>query len=329
MSDRTRDRDRRPPVPAGFDTWSHGDHPAATRIAKGLVVPAARPGFALSPTAKLFVIGPWFAREMEAALVGSGVQIGSRDPRSTLAELRSNPSKGLLNKYNPAAIRQEIDWAAGKEHFPREFFVPFGANHLDPSLSERAAPGDIDAVAGRREAITDYFAQAFKADLVVIVVGTTETWFDRRTRLALNGPPLRFLYRADPERFRFRPLRQEEVLAHLRAVCTVLRDQNRKQKIVLAVSPVPIERTYGPEDIIVANQMAKSVLHSAVTEVAASTPSVDYFPCFEAVTTSDSSRAWHDNRRTVRPEMMRAVIDAFRERYGLILNAGSPTAGRA
>lgn len=329
MSDRSRDRGRRPPVPAGFDTWSLGENRASARIARGLVVPAARPGFALSPEARLFHIGPGFARGIEGALAATGVQTLSLDPQARLPEIRSNPVEGLLNKTNPLSIRQELDWAAGRESVPRELMVAHGASHVDPSLHDRAAPGQIDALMRRRAAVSGYFARAFRADLAVLVLETTETWFDRRTKLALNGPPLRRVYRADPERFSFRTLQFEEVLAHLKAACAVLRDRNARGKIVLAVSPVPLERTYGPEDVIVASQAAKSTLHAAAVQVAAGNPAVDYFPAYEAVLSSDPARAWEEDRRTVRAEMMAAIVEAFRERYGLMLTAESPTAGHA
>lgn len=329
MSDRSGHRGRRPPVPEGFDTWSVGEHKASARIARGLVVPAARPGFALSPGAQVFHIGPWFARELEAGLAARGVQTLSRQPRSRTAEIRTNATQGLLNKYHPLAIRQELDWASGREEFPREFLVGLGANHVDPSLHERAAPGEIEAILQRREAITAYFARVFRADLAVITLSTTETWFDRKTRLALNGPPLRRLYRADPDRFKFRPTQFDEALAHTKAICGVLRDENPRQKVVLAVSPIPLDRTYGPEDVIVANQTAKSILHAVAVQVAAAMPAVDYFPCYEAVTTSDPARAWMPDRRRVREEMMAAIVEAFQDRYGLMLTAESPTAGRA
>ncbi|MEO1599093.1 MAG: GSCFA domain-containing protein [Pseudomonadota bacterium] len=329
MSDRRRERGRRPPVQAGFDSWSQGEHKASARIARGIVVPAARPGFTLSPNARVFHIGSRFARGMETDLAAAGVQTLSRDPSAALAVLRSNPTRGLLNKYNPVAIRQELDWASGIEDFPREFLLSHGGAYVDPGLHELAPAGDMNTIMRRREGVSAYFARAFRADLVVITLSTTEVWFDRRTRLALNGPPLKRIYRTDPDRFSFRPVLFEEVLAHLKAACSVLNGENPKLKIVIAVSPVPLERTYGPEDIIVATQTAKSTLHAAATQVAAATPSVDYFPCYEAVSTSDPARAWESDRRTVRPEMMRALTAAFIERYGLMLTPESPTAGRA
>ncbi len=314
---------------AGYDSWSQGVHNARGRIAQGLVVPVGRPSFRLSPEARVFHIGPWLARQLEVALSSAGCQATSLDPTSPLPAIRTNPAKGLLNKFTPASVQQELDWAAGEAEFPREVLIPLADAWADPTLTERAPLGALEIVTERRDAISAYFARAFAADLVVITLDTTETWFDRKTRIALNGPPLLRAYRAEPDRFLYRRVGYDEVSAHLKAIFTLLRKRNARQKIVLAVSPVPLERTYATEDVIVASQTAKSTLHAAATQMAASAEEIDYFPAYEAVTNSDPVRVWQPDRRSIRDEMVGALTAAFIDRYGLVLAADSKTAGNA
>lgn len=312
----------------GFESWSKGPNAASGRIAQGMVVPHFVPGFRLTPQARVFVVGPWFARKLEQALTGAGVRVTSRDLQAALREVRENPKRGHLNKYNPLAVAQELDWAAGQD-FPREGLMPAGDALVDPFLHERAAHGGAEALMRRRREIAAYFARAFAADLVVIVLGNIETWFDRRTKLALNNPPLQRVFDTDPERFSLRRLETGEVSASLKRIVQRLKGQNAKQKVILTVSPMPLERTYGPEDVIVANMAGKSTLHAAATECAGAHPQVDYFPAYEAVMTSDPARAWNEDRRTVRDEMVAAITRSFVDRYGLFLAADSQTVGRA
>lgn len=321
---------RRPPRPeAGFESWSQGANNARARIAEGVVVPQGAARFRLGPEARVFVIGPWFGRAIEAGLGRLGVRVTSVDPDSPLVEIRRNPALGLLDQTNPATIRQELDWAAGRIAFQREALIPFGDLFVDPHLHERAPHGAADGLMARRAAIGAHFAGAFAADLVVLVLDTVEAWFDRRSRLALYGPPLQRLYDAEPDRFGYRRLAFEECQAHLRAATALLHRRNPRQKVVLVVSPVPLERTFGKEDVIVANQIAKSTLHAAATAIAAAAEAIDYFPAYEAVVTSDPARAWMADRRSVQDGMMRAVTRAFVERYGLRLAPDSRTAGTA
>lgn len=314
---------------AGFDSWSQGPNNARSRIARGLVVPEGDPRFRLTPEARAFHIGPAFVRALARGMRLAGVQMPSLEPSPGLVDTDRGAGRALLDKTNPPAIRQELDWAAGVSEYPREALMPCGDTLVDPCLHEFAAQGPVGALMARRQRVAAHFARAFSADVLLIGLETTETWFDRRTRLALHGPPLQRVYDTEPDRFSLRRLAHDEVLAHLKAVAALLRRRNARQKIVLLVSPVPLERTFGQEDVIVANQIAKSTLHAAAAHFAASQPGVDYFPAYEAVLASDPTRAWHPDRRSIRDEMHAAIVKALLERYGLALAPDSRTAGTA
>jgi GSCFA family len=53
-------------------------------------------------------------------------------------------------------------------------------------------------------------------------------------------------------------------------------------KIILTVSPVPLQATFTASDCIVANEVSKSALRVAAEQLAKH-PSVDYFPSYEIV----------------------------------------------
>jgi hypothetical protein len=54
-------------------------------------------------------------------------------------------------------------------------------------------------------------------------------------------------------------------------------------KILLTVSPVPLETTYSGKDCAVANTYSKSVLVVAANNISQLCPEVDYFPGYEIV----------------------------------------------
>jgi hypothetical protein len=313
----------------GFDSWSQGANNARLRIARGLVVPEGEPRFRLTPQARVFHLGGAFARGFAAALRRIGVQVTSLDPGPNLADPAKGPGLAILDKTTPPAIRQELDWAAEVSEFPREALMPLGDVLVDPCLHERAPKGAPGSLMARRARVAAHFARVFAADLAVLALETTETWFDRRTKLALHGPPLQKVFDADPERFSVRRLGHDEVLAHLKAICGLLRREAPRLRVVLVVSPVPLERTFGAEDVIVANQIAKSTLHAATTHLAPTQEGLDYFPAYEAAITSDPARIWEADRRSPRPEMLEALAQTFVERYGLHLAPDSRTAGTA
>jgi hypothetical protein len=313
---------------SGFDRWSRGHGNARARLSTGLVVPESRIGFSLTPETRVFALGACFARRLEAALLDAGIRVTSVAPESSTMEIRTTLRHGLLNQDSPNAILQELEWASGKA-FPIGALLPFGDEWVDPFLRDRAPTGNQAAVMARRNAIGAFTARAFKAEVVLIALGHTEVWYDGRTKQALNGPPHPRVYEADRDRFGIRRIDYEEVFATLRSICQLLKRRNARQRIVLTVSPVPMERTFSGEDIIVANMTAKTTLHAAATAIANTFNDVDYFPCFEAVMASDPARAWMSDRRNVTPELVSRLVAAFIDRYGLRLSRETRTEGTA
>lgn len=324
-SDPTDPRQRRRPR---NDRWSDGRGAAVARIAHGLVVPETDRPFRLTPEARVFCLGCCFARSFGAALAAAGARVTSlAAPKVALGDGAPGPAT-LADRRDPVSIRQELDWAAGNP-LPEAALLPSGDLWIDPFLADGAAEGTRADVLARHAAIAAHRAQAFRADLVLLSLGQAEVWFDRRTRLALAGRPARVAREADPGRFGVKRIGYDEAAVALKGACALIRGRAPAAKIVLAVSPVPLARTWMGEDIIVANTAGKSVLHAAALALAGRNEGIAYFPAFEAVTASDPARAWEADRRSVAPEMLARLADAFMRDYGLVLTAQSATAGRA
>jgi len=321
-----------PPGPraqrGGFDRWTKGPGNARGRIAQGVVVPETVPGFMLSPDTRVFNIGSCFARTVETALLSAGVQVTSVGRKTDIMEVQQNMRRGFLNMDTPVSIHQELEWAAGVA-FPEASLLPYGDEWVDPFLSDRAPTGNLVSTRSRRARLKEYFARAFAADLVIVTLGMTEAWYDRKTKQALNGAPHPRAFVQDKARFGMKRLGYDEVLTTLKSACTIIRRQNPKAKILLTISPVPLEHTFAPEDIMVANMISKNTLHVAATAIATGSEGIDYFPAYEAVMLSDPARAWMPDRRSVAPEMVRAIVDTFMRRYGLALKEDTATAGTA
>ncbi len=304
-----------------FNRWSKGKGSARDRIALGVTIPEWNPSFQIAPNAKVFAIGSCFARNVEAELLRLGVEVSSADLKNELLEIRTNLQIGLLNKYNPLSIHQELEWAAGVSAFPEQGLIQLGDNpekYVDPYLREQARPGTLETLKARREQLKDYFAQAFQADLVILTLGLTETWFDRVTRRALAEIPSPRLMKQYRDRFQFKILSYPECLAVLQSVCTLLKKYGKPDlKIVVTVSPVALERTFSGQDVIVANMMSKSTLRSAAGAIASSVEGVDYFPSYEAAIVSDPTLVWQPDRRNVTDFIVAQIIGEFTRRYGL------------
>lgn len=311
-------------MPVGLsklNRWSKGKGSARDRIALGVTVPEWNPSFQIAPDATVFAIGSCFARNVEKELLHLGVQATSVDPSSDVLELKTNLQVGLLNKYNPLSIHQELEWAAGVSTFPENGLLQLGDDgekFVDPYLRDQARQGTMELLQTRRELLKEYFSRAFQADLVILTLGLTETWFDRLTQRALVEMPSPRLMKQYPDRFSFKILSCAECLAVLQSTCTLLKKYGKPDlKILVTVSPVALERTFSGQDVIVANMMSKSTLRSAAGTLVTSVEGVDYFPSYEAAMVSDPALVWQPDRRNVTDFIVAQIMGEFTRRYGL------------
>jgi hypothetical protein len=86
-------------------------------------------------------------------------------------------------------------------------------------------------------------------------------------------------------------------------------------RIVITVSPVPLENTFSTMDIVVANTWAKSLLRAVAHEWAAAHPNVDYFPSYEIVQSSDRAAVWETDLRHVKGAGVRHIMELFLRNY--------------
>ncbi|WP_128255036.1 GSCFA domain-containing protein [Falsirhodobacter deserti] len=304
-----------------LDRWNGTDASAAARIAKRIVIPQGRQSFTASAADTFFAIGSCFARNVEERLQDAGATVSSL--RLDLPDLGDSAARatGILNKYNPHAILQELRWASGAERFPEEALFQLEGDDVwhDPHLRQNSGNGTKEQVLARRKALNAYFAQAFDADVVIITLGLIEAWVDLQTELTLNVlPDPKFLAR-NKGRFAFRCLSVKDCVTALKNIIAVLRAHGRKdQRIVLTVSPVALGRTFTDEDVIIANMTSKATLRVAAHRLTQDLDGVDYFPSYEAVLHSDPALAWQEDRLHVSDFMVGRIIGEFLGRYGVL-----------
>ena len=298
------------------DRWTKGERSARARIDSGVVIPEWKPSFEISPDDTIFAVGSCFARNVEKALIQRKAQVTSVDPNNEVLEIRTNLLTGLLNKYNPISIHQELEWASGHTSFPEGNWMEFNGKYYDLTLRDQARKGSLEMLHSRQVQLQNYFQQAFSADVVILTLGLTETWFDRTTRTALAEVPSPRLLKAFPERFGCKLLKYSDCEVVLNSIYALLKQYGKATvKIIVTVSPVPMERTFSGQDIIVANMMSKSILRSAAGAFAVASEGVDYFPSYEAVILSNPKYAWEPDRRNVSEAIVASIMNEFTQRY--------------
>ncbi|WP_422009656.1 GSCFA domain-containing protein [Reyranella sp.] len=295
--------------------WPRRDDPA-NRFAH-FADPSFRPRFMLEPGQRIFTIGSCFARGIETTLANRGFDVPTLNLRVDKTGWSGDPTT-ILNNYVPPAIAPQIRWAFGMEEFDiRRHAVEVAAGRfMDPQLTLGFRPVPADALIRRRNDISAIYRHLASSHVVLITLGLIEAWFDNRSGLYVNCPPPKGYIRTDPSRFELHVLDYGDVTRALTDLVDLLgRICPRDHRIILTVSPVPLQATFTSSDVAVANSYSKSVLRAAVEPFVAERDHIEYFPSYESVLLTDRSIAFVDDQVHIHTSMVRFNVDRMISRY--------------
>ncbi|NDV01541.1 GSCFA domain-containing protein [Pseudoroseicyclus tamaricis] len=188
--------------------------------------PVFIPSFHIAPDEPVFAIGSCFARHIEATLAEAGQpapMLSFALPAEEQARFgAARQPAGLLNKYTPASMLEELTMALDGGDSGQEFVVPHGEGWIDLSLNASYPVSQARAMARRAE-ISALFAHALRSCRVAIVtLGLIESWLDEETGRVLTIAPPPPLVAAHPGRFTFFRPAPTEVIAQVEAVLRLI-----------------------------------------------------------------------------------------------------------
>ncbi len=264
----------------------------------------------------IFTVGSCFARNVEAELASRGFDIPARALFRRPEFSKLDP--GIINNYGTPSIYNEFAWAFGERQFDFEDHIvevmpgKFADQHVSPSLR----PESREVILARREAITESYRSAAKCRTVIMTLGLSEVWFDTRSGYYVNVSPRPSVLRAQPERYELHVLSFEEAYRFLEDALLLLKKHGPEDmRVLLTVSPVPLQITQRPIDVMVANTYSKSGAARRRGDGGGKFPFVSYFPSYESVMLSDRKIAWLDDLIHVSESIVRnnvrRMVDAF------------------
>jgi len=302
--------------------WSeiaNADAPSSNFISGNFFRPILHKPFSLSETSAGFVIGSCFAQQVQFALGKRDVPLRScilESPTENwfLQDGKDNWPLHFFHRFNPGSLLHEFEHilsespaiADGALIFQRADGL-FSDCHYNARFT---LPGFEECMA-RREFIRTSINALVDVDFVIMTLGMTEAWMDVESGLYLNKSPTKELADYLPSQFRFRVLSESDVVASLTNILKMLYRRNPSMKIVLTVSPIPLEATFTGEDIAVANTNSKATLLCAAQRLLRNFPQVFYFPSYEIVSYSDRAAVWERDGRHVRGEFVERIMDFF------------------
>lgn len=277
------------------------------------------PKFNFTKTDRVFTIGSCFAREIEAALMGSGITpitVDCKIPVEYYTNEHRGGWNGALNAYTPHSMLDLIK-LPDRDDRSRAGALSVGDDKWSDMLLTGLRSLETSELDVAREKLLTTYRQLATADLVVITLGLTESWYDTQDQIWVNkSPALERTAQRQPDRYKFCNVNSAMVMGAMHEIVDVITSKTGgKAKILLTTSPVPLAGTYTARDVIVANMYSKATLLSAAVNIASTYDHVDYYPSYEMVTMGPKADAWEFDLVHVRRGYVEKVVGRFIERY--------------
>lgn len=283
--------------------------------------PKIEPNFKLSPGSSVFTIGSCFARNIEEHLSIIGCDVPTLEfgvPKVEWSGLRDN---GILNKYTAASIYQDIAWT--EEIYARgddfqdldsdKFLFEVADNTVIDLQLGGFAPVTRERFYQRRRDLYQLNKKIFDVECVTITLGLIEAW--RIGDLYVQQPPANRQMLKHASEFDFEILDYPTCLSMIEKSIALIRKHNSKVKFLITTSPVPMERTFSEDDVIIANMTSKSTLRTVAHEIARKSHNVDYFPSYESVTLSQRDSAFEKDQIHIRDGFVGKIVEGLIDTY--------------
>ena len=179
-----------------------------------------------------------------------------------------------------------------------------------------------DARIAHLQAVKRVFTES---DVVVFTLGLTEAWMSTMDGAVYPTAPGVIAGSQDNSRHVFQNFSYPEVLSDLLNWCQRVREMNSSVRILLTVSPVPLNATYMPRNVWTSTTYSKAVLRAVAGDVATELSYVDYFPSYEIVTSPQAhGRYFEDDLREVTSVGVKHVMRVFDRHYVLKNGTSDP-----
>lgn len=264
------------------------------RPAPAEVDPVVRGPFAISPTDRVATAGSCFAQHIARQLRHSGFRYFVTEAAHPMvpAPVARQFGYGLFsarfaNIYTSRQLGQLLRRAYGLFQPQDDIWRRPDGRCIDPFRPQVQPDGFASELEYRQDRARHFAAvrrMVERMDVFVFTLGLTETWVSRRDGAAYPLCPGVAGGTFDPTQHAFINLRASEVAADMLSAIDFIRERNKRVKIVLTVSPVPLVATAEDRSVLVSTTYSKSALRVACEEVAAQRDMVAYFPSYEIIT---------------------------------------------
>jgi hypothetical protein len=249
--------------------------------------------FSISRDDRVVTAGSCFAQHVARYITRSGFNHYIAEPahRIITPALAERYNYGLFsarygNLYTARQLPQLIERAYGtfdpaaRAWSSNDRFVdPFR-----PQIQPGAFGSEAEVEADRRQHLACVRDAIENMEVFVFTLGLTEAWVDKRDGAVFPLAPGVAGGTYDPRTVAFENFDEADTAADLRHAIDLIRKKNRKVRIILTVSPVPLNATFEDRHVYCSTAWSKAALRIAAEKVSRAAPDCCYFPSFEIIT---------------------------------------------
>jgi hypothetical protein len=272
-------------------------------------------------SAKIATAGSCFAQHIGANLRKNGYSYIDVEPCTWFLDEEDRPAFGYGiysarygNVYTTRQLLQLIRRALG-EFRPSERAWKHKSGFVDPfrpTIEPEPMDTEEEVFAAQKAhlaRVRDMFANV---DVFVFTLGLTEAWISREDGSAFPICPGVSGGEFDNSKYALVNLDYPSTMADLENFVQILKHHRRDAKVLLTVSPVPLNATATQDHVAVATTYSKSVLRAVAGALCAKYDFIDYFPSFEIISSSPMrSMFFNPDMRTVSSSGVAHVMKQF------------------
>lgn len=287
-----------------------------------LLDPVSPPPFTITTSDRIVTAGSCFAQHVARFMSQSGFNHHITEQAHPIipSPLAKKHNYGMYaarygNIYTTRQLRQLFERAYGTFDPVVTSWTSAGTTVVDP-FRPQIQPGgflsDAELAADRVSHLASVRRAVEEMDVFVFTLGLTEAWVDSRDGAVFPLAPGVLAGRYDPNEVAFHNFDDQEVYDDLMAALMFLRTKRPDVRIILTVSPVPLNATYEDRHVLVSSVWSKAVLRVVAERCAKALDQCVYFPSFDIITSPHvRGRYYDDTCREVLKEGVDHVMQLF------------------
>lgn len=276
----------------------------------------------LSPSERVATAGSCFAQHIGRNLALRGANFIDLEPAPPLFSDQTEARRwgfGVFscrygNIYTARQLVQLFDEAFGDRRPAECVWLKKGRffDALRPGI-DPVGQENAETVLALREKHLQRVREMFESlDLFVFTLGLTEGWVGVADETVFPTAPGTIAGSFMREKYRFHNFRHSEILADMEGFWARLKRVNPGARMLLTVSPVPLNATASEDHVLCANFYSKSVLRSVAGELSHDYDGIYYFPSYEVIMAPNARGAFFDpDQRSVNQYGVDLVMSYF------------------